>query len=149
VNRNQGFTLIELMITVAIIAILGGIAYPSYQAYIKRTERAAARGIVLDMAQKQERYSSSNGGYLTIAAPPTAAPTGWQNWSGGTGMASRKYDVSVAASGGTCPGACTNYIITATPANGFTETDCGSYTLTHTNVRNSSGTRPPVECWSK
>jgi type IV pilus assembly protein PilE len=145
VKPNAGFTLVELMITVAIVAILGGIAYPSYQAYIKRATRAEARAVVLDIAQKQERYYSSNNSYLAILAPTTAAPTGWQNWSGGTGMTSRKYDVSVALGGGG-----TSYTITAAPANGFTDADCGTYTLTSANVRDNSGnTRPSVDCWSK
>src|SRR6266850_427170 len=104
-----GFTLIELMITVAVIAILGGIAYPSYQAYIRRAARAEARAAILDIAQKQERYFSSNNGYLAIAAPTTAAPTGWQNFTGGTSMAARKYNISVAVVGGT------SYTITAAP----------------------------------
>ncbi|HYR34468.1 MAG TPA: type IV pilin protein [Burkholderiales bacterium] len=139
-----GFTLIELMITVAVIAILGGIAYPSYQAYIRRAARAEARAVILDIAQKQERYFSSNNGYLAIAAPTTAAPTGWQNFTGGTSMAARKYNISVAVVGGT------SYTITAAPANGFTESDCGTYTMTSTNVRaNSGNSRPSAECWSK
>jgi type IV pilus assembly protein PilE len=145
VHRKQGFTLIELMITVAVVAILGGIAYPSYQSYVKRASRAEARAVVLDIAQKQERYYSSNNSYLAIAAPTTAAPTGWQNWSGGTGMSSRKYDVSVVLAGGG-----TSYTITAAPATGYTDSDCGTYTLTSANVRNNSGNnRPSVECWSK
>jgi len=139
-----GFTLIELMITVAVIAILGGIAYPSYQAYIRRSARAEARAVILDTAQKQERYFSSNNAYLAIAAPTTAAPTGWTNFSGGSTMGARKYDISVAVTGGTA------YTITAAPSNGYTEADCGTYTLTSTNVRNNSGnSRPSAECWSK
>ena len=140
-----GFTLVELMITVAVIAILGGIAYPSYQAYIRRAARAEARAVVLDIAQKQERYYSSNNSYLAIAAPTTAAPTGWQNFTGGTAMAARKYDISVAIAGGG-----TSYTITAAPGNGYTESDCGTYTLTSANVRaNSGNARPSAECWSK
>jgi len=142
VHRKQGFTLIELMITVAIVAILGGIAYPSYQSYIKRTARAEARAVILDIAQKQERYYSSNNSYLPISAPPTAAPSvAWQNWSGGSGMTSRKYDISVALTGGG-----TGYTITAAPANGFTETVCGTYSLTSTNQRLPVS---PADCWSK
>ena len=145
-TRNRGFTLIELMITVAIVGILGGIAYPSYQAYVKRAYRADARAQVLDIAQKEERYYSSNNTYLAIAAPPTAAPTGWQNWAGGGGtMTSRKYGVSVTIAGGG-----TTYTISAAPGNGHTDTDCGTYTLTSGNVRGNTGnSKTSAECWSK
>jgi type IV pilus assembly protein PilE len=143
-NRNQGFTLIELMIAVSIVAILAGIGYPSYNAYVKRAARAEVRAVVLDTAQKQERYYSSNNTYLAIAAPTTAAPTGWQNFTGGTAMAGRKYNVSVAVTGGGG-----SYTITAAPANGYTDTDCGTYMLTHTNSRTNSGnSKSSADCWA-
>lgn len=144
-RHDRGFTLIELMITVAIVAIVSGIAYPSYQAYVKRANRADARAQILDTAQKQERYYSSNNTYLAISAPTTAAPTGWQNWAGGSGMTSRKYNLSVTLGGGG-----TSYTITAAPANGYTDTECGTYTLTSANVRNNTGnSKTSAECWSK
>lgn len=51
-----GFTLIELMITVAVIAILATIAYPSYQNYLKRAKRSAAQSVLLDLASRQQAY---------------------------------------------------------------------------------------------
>ncbi|MBV9190455.1 MAG: type IV pilin protein [Betaproteobacteria bacterium] len=144
-RQNRGFTLIELMITVAIVGILGGIAYPSYQAYVKRAYRADARAQILDMAQKQERYYSSNNTYLAIAAPTTAAPAGWQNWAGGGTMTGRKYDISVTLGAGG-----TSYTITAAPSNGFTDTSCGTYTMTSANVRGNTGnSMTSADCWSK
>lgn len=144
-TRDKGFTLIEVMIVVAVLGILAGVAYPSYRSYIARAARAEVRALMLDIAQKQERYYSSNNSYLAISAPPTAAPSGWVNFTGATSMSGRKYNVSVALSGGG-----TGYTITGAPANGYSETTCGTYTLTHTNARGNSGnSRPSAECWSK
>jgi type IV pilus assembly protein PilE len=143
-KTQPGFTLIELMIVVAVVAILASIGIPSYRAYIKRAERAEARAAVLDMAQKQERYFSSNNVYLAVPTPPTAAPANWNNFTGQS-VAARKYDVTVALSGGG-----TGYTISAAPSNGNTDPDCGTFALTHTNSRTNTGnTTPSAECWRK
>jgi len=55
-RRNSGFTLIELMITVVIIAILVAIAYPSYTRYIARSNRTAAQSYLMDLAQREQQY---------------------------------------------------------------------------------------------
>lgn len=55
-NRPRGFTLIEVMITVAIIAILAAIAYPSYTSYIRKGKRATAQAALMDLTSKQEIY---------------------------------------------------------------------------------------------
>jgi len=55
-RRNSGFTLIELMITVVIIAILVAVAYPSYTRYIARSNRTAAQSYLMDLAQREQQY---------------------------------------------------------------------------------------------
>lgn len=53
---NSGFTLIELMITVAIIGILAAIVYPSYQNYVMRAKRSAAQQLMLDISSREQQY---------------------------------------------------------------------------------------------
>ena len=70
----RGFTLLEIMIVVAIIGIIGAIAYPSYQDSVRRGRRADARAVLLEAAQFMERFATQNmtTGY---ADPPAPAPT--------------------------------------------------------------------------
>lgn len=62
-NAERGFTLIELMITVAIVGILAAIAYPSYTEYVLRSRRVEAQNLLNDAAARQERWRAQNGGY--------------------------------------------------------------------------------------
>ena len=64
----RGFTLVELMIVVAIVGILAAIAYPSYNQYILKSRRADARNSVLDLASRQERFFSVNNTYSSSPA---------------------------------------------------------------------------------
>ncbi|WOX06684.1 type IV pilin protein [Microbulbifer pacificus] len=75
-KQQRGFTLIELMIVVAIIAILTAVAWPSYQNHVRSTNRADAQGALLGLAQAMERHFTENGTYKEAAAADadTGAP---------------------------------------------------------------------------
>jgi len=66
-GRQNGFTLIELMITVVIIAILSAIAMPAYQEYVKRGNRAAAESEMMDIASREQQYLLANRCYTDLA----------------------------------------------------------------------------------
>lgn len=75
--RTKGFGLIELMIAVAIVAILAAIAYPSYTEYVSRGRRADGKAALLRIQQAQERWRSSNTVYATkdqLSAAPYSVP---------------------------------------------------------------------------
>ena len=74
--RMRGFTLIELMITVAIVALLAAVAYPSYTSHVRKGYRAAAQSYLMDLAQKQTQFLLDNRAYAsTEAALSATAPT--------------------------------------------------------------------------
>jgi len=135
----RGFSLIELMIVVAIIALLARIALPSYQEYVRRSARAEARAAIMNMAQLQERNFSDRGTYATVDSSSVAPWAATSYYSGST-YGSRKYDITVAATTNT-------YTITASLVNGASDPTCGDLTLTHTGVKGENGTGDVATCW--
>lgn len=141
-HRGSGFTLIELMITVAIVAILAAIAYPSYIQYIRRAHRADVKTALLSDAQFLERnfteanlYNQNSGGVAITAAslPNTQSPIS------GTAI----YNIGLAVTAST-------YTLTATPAVGgpMSGDSCGALTLTHLGVKGVGGSTVEA-CWGK
>ena len=137
-RRNSGFTLIELMIVVAIVGILSAVAYPSYTEYIRRGNRSEATAALLEAQQFMERYYAASNRYSTAADGNPALPTRLQTLPAG-GPA--RYTLSVAAT-------VNSYTLTATPLGSMLADNCGSLTITNTGVKGRSATAPTVaECW--
>lgn len=134
---QRGFTLIELMLTIAIVAILAGIAYPAYTEATYKTNRADAKAHLMQMAQQMERCMTLYGAYDHASC----------NFQNGNSYASEKGYYSA-----TVTSANTTFTLVATPAAGSSQasdTKCRSFTLTHLGVKtatNSTGTAA-TDCW--
>lgn len=143
--KQRGFTLIELMITVAIIGILAAIALPNYTAYVQRGWRADARVVLLDNAQFMARTYSQNLDYTIAGAQPTLPST----FSPNTGVASdAKYNIAVNAVQATAA-AVSSYVLTATP-NGWVDSVCGDLTINQLGVKSASvptTAQGRADCW--
>lgn len=121
-RRTEGFTLIELMITVAIVAILVSIAFPSYNNQMVKSRRADAQREVVSYAQSLERWFTTNGTYLDSAGTACGVA-----YSGAT----QYYGVA-----GAC--AATTFTITATPVTSGPQSSDGTLTLDQTGARGGS-----------
>jgi type IV pilus assembly protein PilE len=129
-KKSRGFTLIELMITVAIVAILASIAYPSYTGYVIRSNRTAAQAQMMDIANRQQQFLLANRSYVDSAAEAWTK----SGYSLPTELASR-YDYSITVGTGAVP----SFTITFTPK--------GAQTSDVTMTFNSEGVKTPIEKW--
>jgi type IV pilus assembly protein PilE len=143
-RRIGGFTLIELMITVVVLAIIVAIAVPSYQQQVRKSRRADARNAILDLAGREERFLSISNSYSQIpgdvgyAVFPATVNNGY-------------YQLTVASPDLTQPGVTPSYLITATYFGPqVADTDCAQFTVNQLGQQaalTAGGALNTATCW--
>lgn len=137
-RHQKGFTLIELMIVVAIIGILAAIAYPAYQDYVLRAKRLDAMSALSDLRLIQEKYRASNVEYGSIASlaaagfvtNPLYSPDDY--WS----ITVESPDQS-------------NYFVVATAKDPHTDYVCSPMAADKNGPSTGSGSYKPLSCWER
>ncbi|MEN9728168.1 MAG: type 4 fimbrial biosis protein PilE [Pseudomonadota bacterium] len=140
--RSCGFTLIELMVVVVIVALLATVAYPSFVEQIRRSGRAEARAALMEARAREEQYFLDNKTYtedrsllrLQLALSGSGGTAKFLTESG-------KYDIQV-----DCSSACMAYTLSAVPQGAQEQDRCGTLTLTSEGVKGATDTNEG-ECW--
>jgi len=136
----RGFTLIEVMIVVALVAILAAVALPSYQTSVRKARRADARAALVTTAQLMERYSTEHGasGYSTATISTLPGPTVVTKPASDNGH----YAISLANL------TATTFTLRAVPQGAQSADGCATFTLDERGVRGvSGGTLATTDCW--
>ncbi len=132
-TKITGFTLTELLIVVAIVAILAAVGYPAYNDQVQKTRRANAQAELVELASFMERWYTQNYTYQTSTSGDPTLPFTESPKDGGA----KFYDLTVATNTGP-----DRFTLTATPKNGQAADFCG--TMTYTNTGSFT---PAANCW--
>lgn len=139
-GRAAGFTLIELMIAVAIVGILAMVALPSYRSYVAKTQRAAAQSCLSEMAQFMERVYTTNLRYDQNNGAATTLPTVQcaTDLSSSYAFALPTASLSQRA-----------FVVNATPQGSQASLDstCGTLSLNQAGTKAISGSGTAARCW--
>ncbi|MDD0844519.1 type IV pilin protein [Pseudomonas sp. Gutcm_11s] len=141
IKQQKAFTLIEVMLVVAIIGILAAIAVPNYQEYVTRTKRSEGMTLLSDAAAQQERFYAQNNSYVTDNND--IAKLGLRNTDAGNNKVmsdNSYYTLTISSDAGDG-----GYTLTATQAIG--DTACGNLTLNALGVKGRSGAETLEKCW--
>lgn len=142
-KKNQyGFSMIELMVVVAIIGILLSVALPSYSSYVARGRRADARSQLMLAAQFMQRFYSANDRYDVNRNGDSVSSQMASSVQRAPAEGDQLYALTVAASTG-------NFTLTMAPVSGaaMASDGCGSFTINSTGVKGVTGTLARDTCW--
>lgn len=132
-TRQLGFTLIEVLVAMACVAVLVTVAWPSYQGLLERSQRAQARTALLQAAHWLERAASANGSYPASTDIPASVLL----------VEGQRYQIQVISSP-------QSYTLSALPLGPQSADACGTLTLNHLGVRGVQGaSQSAAQCWGR
>ncbi len=157
-RQQRGFTLIELMITAAVIGILASIAYPTYTAQMRKSQRAEAKAALMRAALLLERSFTQNAGYpaasgdLATLYGAAAGTLIYSNPDGPTNMSNSRFRISYQPEAAPAPGMPPlGFALTTVPlASAMSDPECTQFQVNHRGDKlatDSTSTNSSAKCW--
>lgn len=130
-KNKSGFTLIELMMALTIVGLIMAVAIPAYQSSLLKSRRGEARGALMDLANRMEKYYMENNSYANatvagVGASATTAPNGY-------------YTLAITAQSASA------FTLVATPVS--TDSGCATFSLNSAGAKSFTGTGTHSDCW--
>lgn len=143
---RTGFTLVEVMVVTVIVAILGSLAYPSYQQAVRKAKRAEGRAALLQLMQQQERYYTLHTRYIAFSAVSNDDDARRFKWYSGDSSSASAYEISASACADETLQECV--VLTAQAGSpkvnaAHADPQCGLLSLSSTGVKSPPG----ADCW--
>lgn len=136
--KKNGYTLMELLVTVAVIGVLASITIPTYKSYSVKTRRSEGRAFAMEIMQRQEKYYTENNTYtinLSQLGYSSSTPTSERSY----------YKVTATAAS---DGIANNVILTSVPqGTQASDTECGSFIINSNGSKSTSTSS--TTCWNK
>ena len=138
VPSSKGFTLVELMVTIVVVAILAAIAVPSYTAQIRKSRRTEGRTAVLDAAAREERFFATHNFYTQTSTDLSYTPF--------PAAVGNYYTLNVVCNDKACA---SGFTVTATPTGPqVNDTVCTSFTVDQTGLQSATPAANATTCWN-
>lgn len=147
-RRSQGWSMLEVLIVLAIGMVLAAFSYPSYSQFVIRSKRVEGQAALLQLMQQQERYFSANNRYTAFSSASSDPAERQFKWWSGESAAASAYEIEAKACEDESIENCVQLV--ATPGTArvdahYKDDECGKLILTSTGLRLATG--PGARCW--
>lgn len=146
IRLSSGFSLIQLIIALAVVGILAGIAYPSYQEAMRKAKRAEGRAALYQLMLQQERYYSQRNSYIAFSSGSTSEDEMRFKWFSGNSPETSAYEIKAEACLGDTIQNCVRLVAMPGTANvnaNFEDPACGNLAVASTGEKDAN----MPECW--
>ena len=147
-RRCCGWTMIELLVTLVVAAVLAAVCYPSYSQFVVRSKRVEGQASLALLMQQQERYFSANNSYIVFSSGSTDPEEKKFQWWSGVNAAGSAYEIEATACDDESIASCVKLV--ATPGTAqvdphYKDEECGKLILTSAGLRLATGAS--TRCW--
>ena len=150
IRKLAGFSLIELLVTIAVVGILSTLALTTYSVSIKKAKRVEAKGALFKAMQQEERFFTQNNSYTEFGKSSTDPNASAFSWYSADSPHKSSYELNAVACKDSAIQYCVEIVAVPGSANvdrNFQDIECGKFSITSTGIKSFSGSASKDLCW--